>query len=71
MQAGILVIVLLTLPETLFSRRDQTKLEKRSYVQKLLFHGKVLDRKIQFRDFIGSLRMAKYAAVFFPAAWYM
>ena len=71
MQAGILVIVILTLPETLFSRRDHTKLEKRSYVQKLMFHGKVLDRRIQFRDFVGSLRMAKYAAVFFPAAWYM
>jgi MFS family permease len=71
MQAGLWGVVLLTLPETLFSRRDHTKLEKRSYVQKLLFHGKVLDRKIQFRDFIGSLRMARYAAVFFPAAWYM
>ena len=70
MQAGLLVIVL-TLPETLFSRRDHTNLEKKSYVKKLLFHGKVLDRKIRSRDFIGSLRMAKYAAVFFPAAWYM
>ena len=67
MQAGLLVIVLLTLPETLFSRRDHTTLERKSYAQKMLFHGKVLDRKIQFRDFIGSLRMAKYAAVFFPA----
>ena len=71
MQAGLLVIVLFTLPETLFSRRDHTKLEKRSYTQKLLFHGKILDRKITFSDFIGSLRMARYAAVFFPAAWYM
>lgn len=71
MQAGLLVVVIFTLPETLFSRRDHTNLEERSYVQKLLFHGKVLDRKIKSRDFIGSLRMARYAAVFFPAAWYM
>jgi hypothetical protein len=71
MQAGVWVIVLLTLPETLFSRRDFSRLEKRSYVQRLMFHGKVLDRKIHARDFIGSLRMAQYLAVLLPAVWYM
>ena len=71
MQAGLWVIVVLTLPETLFSRRDHSRLEKRSYFQKMLFYGKVLDRKVQIRDFFGSLRMAQYLAVLFPAAWYM
>lgn len=70
-QAGLWVIVLLTLPETIFSRREHTQLEKKSFAHKLMFHGKVLDRRIHFRDFVGSLRMAKYAAVFFPAVWYM
>jgi MFS family permease len=71
MQAGLWVVVLFTLPETLFSRRDTSRLEERSFAQKLLFHGKVLDRKIRVGDFIGSLRMGQYLAVLFPCLWYM
>ena len=71
MQAGLCVLIIFTLPETLFSRRDANRLEKQGYVQKLLFHGKVLDRKIKPGDFIGSLRMAQYLAVSLPAIWYM
>ena len=71
MQAGLWIIIIFTLPETLFSRRDASRLEKRSYVQKLLFHGKVLDRRIKASDFVGSLRMARYLAVVLPAVWYM
>ena len=71
MQAGLWVVLIFTLPETLFSRRDRSRLEKRTYVQKLLFHGKVLDRKVRAKDFVGSLRMAQYAAVALPAIWYM
>lgn len=69
-QAGLWGVLLLTFPETLFSRIDHSKLEKRSFTQKLLFHGKVLDRKVQARDFVTSLRMIQYAAVTLPATWY-
>jgi MFS family permease len=47
----LLVLALFTFPETLFSRQDFSKLEERPFTQKLLFHGKVLDRKIRVRDF--------------------
>lgn len=70
-QAGLWILLIFTLPETLFSRKDHSKLEKQSYMQKLLFHGKVLDRKVSPKDFIGSLRMAQYAAVLLPTLWYM
>lgn len=71
MQAGLCLVLLFTFPETLFSRRDYSRIEERSYMQKLLFHGKILDRKIHPRDFVGSLRMAQYAAVTLPIIWYM
>ncbi|KAK5122143.1 hypothetical protein LTR85_004389 [Meristemomyces frigidus] len=70
-QAALWVLLISTLPETLFSRKDHSMLEKQSYAQKLLFHGKVLDRKVRPRDFVGSLRMAQYAAVLLPSLWYM
>ena len=69
-QAGLWVILVFTLPETLFSRRDYSTIGKRTYVQKLLFHGKVLDRRIRPSDFLGSLRMARYTAVILPTCWY-
>lgn len=71
MQAGLWVLLVVTLPETLFSRKDHSRLERRTYSQKLLFHGKVLNRKVHPRDFVGSLRMAQYAAVLLPTLWYM
>jgi len=70
-QAGLWILLIFTMPETLFSRKDHSRLEKRTYAQKLFFHGKVLDRKIQAKDFVGSLRMAQYAAVLLPTIWYM
>ncbi|TKA57534.1 hypothetical protein B0A55_10998 [Friedmanniomyces simplex] len=70
-QAAMWIVLLFTLPETLFSRKDHSMLEQKSYVQKLLFHGRVLDRKVHARDFLGSLRMARYAAVLLPSIWYM
>ena len=69
MQTGLWLLLIFTLPETLYSRRDSSMLEKQSYIRKLLFHGKVLDRKVQGKDFIGSLRMAQYAAVLLPCIW--
>lgn len=71
MQAGLWVVLIFTLPETLYSRRDHNKVERRSYLQKLLYHGKVLNRTVRPRDFIGSLRMAQYLAVLLPTVWYM
>jgi multidrug resistance protein len=69
---GVLfILALFTFPETLFSREQHNNLEERSYLQKLLFHGKVLDRDIQTRDFFLPLRMAKYAAVTLPCITYM
>ncbi|KAK5684095.1 hypothetical protein LTS10_003959 [Elasticomyces elasticus] len=68
-QAAMLVVLIFTLPETLFSRRDCSTLERKTYAQKLLFHGKVLRRKLHPRDFGGSLRMAQYAAVLLPSIW--
>lgn len=64
-------IALITFPETLFSRADYSNLEERTYIQKLFFHGKVLDRKIRVSEFFLPLRMAKYAAVTLPCIMYM
>lgn len=69
-QAGLWVLLIFTFPETLFSCVDHSKLEKRSYTTKLLFHGKVLDRPIRARDFASSFRMVQYAAVTLPCIWY-
>ena len=73
MQTGLWLLLILTLPETLYSRKDGSRLEKKkqSYIQKLLFRGKVVDRKVKPKDFIGSLRMAQYAAVLLPCIWYV
>ena len=69
---GVLIIIaLFTFPETLFSRRDFSRLEERSYTQKLLFHGKVLDRPIRAAEFLLPLGMLRYVAVSFPIIMYM
>ena len=67
----LVLIALFTFPETLFSRRDFSKLEERPFFQKMFVHGKVLDRKIRLRDFILPLRMVKYVAVTLPCIMYM
>jgi multidrug resistance protein len=67
----LLILALFTFPETLFSRQDFSQLEERSYTQKLLFRGKVLDRETRVRDFLIPLRMVKYAAVTLPCIMYM
>ena len=69
--AVLLILALFAFPETLFSRADYSNLEERSYAQKLLFHGKVLDRKIRLHDFFLPLRMTKYAAITLPCMMYM
>ena len=69
--AVLLILALFTFPETLFSRAEFSNLEERSYMQRLLFHGKVLDRKITMGDFFLPLSMVKYAAVTLPCIMYM
>lgn len=71
MQAGLWVLLLFTLPETLFSRKAGNRIGSRSYAQKLLFHGKIIDRSVRPRDFVASLRMARYLAALLPTIWYM
>ncbi len=67
-QAGLWVVTVLTLPETLFSKAGaRTKgLGSRSYLHNMLFRGRVVDRKLRARGFVASLRMAKYPAVLLP-----
>ncbi|KAL9073421.1 MAG: hypothetical protein Q9157_004755 [Trypethelium eluteriae] len=71
-QGCLWLLVLFTLPETLFSRSDFSRLEnERSYLRRMFFPGKVLDRPIRVRDFFTALRMVKYAAVLLPCIYYM
>lgn len=69
--AGLWVVLFFTFPETLFSRDDFNKIEGRSYLSKLAFHGKVLDRTIRPRDFITPYRMIQYWAVTLPSIYWM
>ena len=71
LQGGLWVLVIFTLPETLFSRENASTLVKRSYTEKLFFFGKVLDRPIRLHDFGTPFRMIKYAAVTLPCIYFM
>lgn len=68
-QGGMLFCLLFTFPETLFSRTDFNTLEGTSYISKLGYKGKILDRNISLKDFITPYRMIQYWAVSLPA-WY-
>ncbi|KAH8700821.1 major facilitator superfamily domain-containing protein [Talaromyces proteolyticus] len=70
-QGALWVLVVFTLPETLFSRQSHNRPEKRSYTSKLLFTGRILDRKIHLSDYAFSFRMTKYAAITIPCIYYM
>lgn len=69
-QGGLLVVLIFTFPETLFSRRDFNTLEGTSYMSKLGWRGKILDRHIGLRDFITPYRMAQYWAVTLPSLYW-
>ncbi|KAK3065872.1 hypothetical protein LTS18_002294, partial [Coniosporium uncinatum] len=71
LQAALWVICIFTFPETLYSRTDHNMVKRRSYVSKLLFHGKVLNRELHAKDFWFSFRMIKYLAVTVPCTYYM
>lgn len=70
-QAALWVILLFTMPETLFSRKDLNRVVDRSYFQKLVYAGRHIERKVKWTDFIESLRMARYIAVLLPTIWYV
>lgn len=63
--------MLFTFPETLFSRTDFSTLEGTSYISKLGWKGKILNRKIRPKDFITPYRMIQYWAVSLPAIYWM
>lgn len=58
-----LIVAIFTLPETLFSRANIDNLLRQTYMQKLFFHGKVIDKPIRLSHFFILLTMMKYAAV--------
>lgn len=67
-QGFLWILLMFTLPETLFSREQHRKLENSSFARRLLYHGKVLD--IRLRYFGTSFRMIKHAAVTLPSIYY-
>ncbi|RDL35802.1 Uncharacterized protein BP5553_06414 [Venustampulla echinocandica] len=71
-QGCLWIITVLTLPETLYSQNGEnvSNREKKSYLKKLLFHGKIVDRPIRLRDFGASFRMIKYGAVLLPCLYF-
>lgn len=70
MLGAITLLLILTFPETLFSRDDYSNLEKQSYWSKISFHGKVLDRSVKISDFGNNFVMMKYWAVIIPCVYY-
>ncbi|KAF2092454.1 MFS general substrate transporter [Rhizodiscina lignyota] len=67
----ILVVFVLSFPETLFSRLEFSNLEDLSYWNKLAFRGKVLDRQMHMSDFLSNFKMLKYWTVVIPCIYYM
>lgn len=70
LQGGLWVLVIFTLPETLFSRSAST-LVKRPYVQKLFFWGKVLHRPLRLHDFGTPFRIIRSVVVVLPCIYFM
>jgi hypothetical protein len=71
MMGGVLVLFILTFPETLYSREEFSNLENRSYWDKMAFRGKVLNRKLTLHDFTNNFVMLKYWAIVIPCVYYM
>ena len=69
--SAVLLLFLVSFPETLYSREQISNLEEKSYWSRLAFRGKVLDRKLRFRDFANNFKMLQYWAVLLPCIYYM
>ena len=54
-----------------YSRTDFSRLERKSYLSKLVFRGKVLDRKITLASFVAPFKIIRYWAVLLPSIYYM
>ena len=70
-QGALWVVCIFTFPETLYSRKDFSRLEQKSYVAKLLFRGKVLDRPITLASFSAPFKIIRYWAILLPSIYYM
>ncbi|KAJ5606678.1 hypothetical protein N7510_009459 [Penicillium lagena] len=68
---AILLLFVVSFPETLFSRTEFSNLENRSYWQRFTFSGKVLDQPVRLFDFLNTFRMLKYWAIIIPCVYYM
>ena len=65
------ILSIFTFPETLFSREDFSIIEKKkTYVSRMFYVGRVLDRRLTLRDFLAPFYMIKYVAVFLPCIFY-
>lgn len=71
MMGFVLILFLISFPETLFSREKFSNLEEESYWSRLAFTGKVLDKKLGWNDFFGNFTMLKYVAIVIPCLYYM
>ena len=70
-QSVFWILAIFTLPETLFSRDDFSRLEKKTtYASRMFYLGRVLDRRLTPRDFWKPFYMIKYVAVFLPCLYY-
>lgn len=70
-QAGLLAMLCLTFPETLYSRTDGTTTKDISYVSRLFPRGKILNRPLKPRHFLQPYIMIKYWAISLPSIYWM
>ena len=71
MIGSVLLIFLVSFPETLFSRTDYSNLEDRSYWKRFTFGGKVINRQLRASDFLNNFKMLKYWSIVIPCVYYM
>lgn len=71
-QLATLLLNLVSLPETLYSRKNQLEHREHSYMDLLLFKAsRLTDRKMSLADFVRPFYLLKYAAIVIPAFYYM
>ncbi|OJJ50313.1 hypothetical protein ASPZODRAFT_13399 [Penicilliopsis zonata CBS 506.65] len=69
-QGIVCLILLLTLPETLYLRGDSNRLRHRPYWGRLFFFGKVIDRPIEAEQFWRPFKLIRHATVALPALYF-
>lgn len=68
---AILLLFVVSFPETLFSRTDFSNLENRTYWGKFIFSGRVVDHRLKAADFLNNFKMLKYWSIIIPCIYYM